>query len=46
MQAAIADTLAEYNLEAVDAALEEAGDAVASVDSLQAASQALKAGKY
>ncbi len=46
MQAAIAEALAEYNLEAVDAGLEALAEAIAPAEALKAASRALQDGKY
>jgi hypothetical protein len=46
MQAVIAATQSEFNLEAVDASLKELGEAISPATSLKSASQALQEGKY
>jgi hypothetical protein len=46
MQAAVAAAQAEYNLEAVDAQLQNLGDALSPATAMKGLSQALKEGKY
>ncbi|MEE8450835.1 MAG: hypothetical protein V3R99_02940 [Thermoguttaceae bacterium] len=46
MQAAIAAAMAEYNLEAVDAALQAVAEAMAPAEAMRAAAKSLQEGKY
>ncbi len=46
MQSAVADAMAEFNLEAVDAKMKELAEAVAPATSMQGVSEALKEGQY